>query len=158
MAETFRIEGLAELEKSLIELRENFNLSRASAKNIVKRALTKSAEPFRSDAEARAPVLTGHLKQSFTTGTKLTRRQKSKYRKESELEIFVGPGGMPQAITQEFGAVQHPPQPFMRPAWDSNKRGVLDRITGELKTEIDKAAKRLERKAARQAAKAKAGL
>jgi HK97 gp10 family phage protein len=141
-----------------MELRETMNLSRASAKNVVRRALTKAAAPIESDAEARAPQLRGHLKQSFTTGTKLTRRQKSQHKKESEVEIFVGPGGLPQAHLQEFGSSVHGPQPFLRPAWDSNKMSALNNIGKELASEIDKAAKRLERKAARLAAKARAGI
>lgn len=74
------------------------------------------------------------------------------------MEMFVGPGGHPQAITQEFGTFFHPPQPFMRPAWAAEKGSILEDLAGDIWEEIEKAAKRAERKRAREAAKAaKAG-
>ena len=91
MAQQFRVEGLAELERALKEL------PRATRKNVLKRALMAAAEPIRADAEAKAPRVTGALQLSITAGTSLMRRQKSQHRKESPVEVFVGPGGLPQA-------------------------------------------------------------
>jgi hypothetical protein len=53
----------------------------------------------------------------------------------------------------EFGTAHQPPQPWFRPVWDAMKRGVLDSIAGLLWSEIQKAAARAARKAARLAAK-----
>lgn len=158
MAQTFKVEGLSELEAALKGLREEFDLSRTTAKNIVKRALMKAADPIESDAAARAPVLTGVLQRSVSTGTKLSRRQKGLHHKESEVEIFVGAGALAQATAQEFGTSHNAPQPFLRPAWDSNKMAALDSIKETLGTEIEKATKRLAKKAQREALKLKAGL
>ena len=66
--------------------------------------------------------------------------------------MVIGPGRMPQAYMQEFGTVHHGPQPYMRPAWDANALQALELIKSELWNEIQKAAARLARKAARQAA------
>jgi hypothetical protein len=44
-----------------------------------------------------------------------------------------------------------PAQPFLRPAWDAGKRGVLNEFGRLLWAEIDKAAKRQARKALRAA-------
>lgn len=148
--QSFHIDGLSELEDALAEL------PKATGKNVLKRALTKAGEPIEEMAERLAPQLSGALKRSFTTGTKLSRRQKSQHEKESDVEVFVGPGSLAQAITQEFGTAHHGAKPFMRPAWDSNKSKAFDTIKEDIKTEIDKAVARLARKAARLAAKMKA--
>lgn len=146
MAERFRIEGLSELEHALREL------PKATGKNALKRALMKAGQPIEEDAERRAPVLRGHLQRSFGISTKLSRRQKSLHKKQSAVEVFIGPGPLPQAITQEFGTAHHGPQPFMRPAWDGNRMRTLERIKDDLANEIEKARARLARKAARTAA------
>lgn len=144
---TFKIEGLRELQSSLAELKK------ATQTNVLKRALMKAGAPVERDAEARAPHLRGHLKRGITTATKLTRRQKSRHRKESKVEVHIGAGGHPQAHLQEFGTAHHSPQPFLRPAWDGNRMKVLASIRNDLAFEIDKARQRAERKAARLAAK-----
>jgi HK97 gp10 family phage protein len=141
-----RLEGLRELRAALAEL------PKATGKNVLRRALMNAGEPIEQAAAAAAPVLRGHLQRSVTTGQKLTRRQKAKHRKESEVEVFVGAGGLAQAIQQEFGNVNHAAQPFLRPAWDANKVAVAKAIAGELAQEIEKTRARLAHKAARLAA------
>lgn len=158
-----KIEGLAELEKALAEL------PKATGKNVLKRVLTKRAQPFDSAWRALAPddPETGgnDLKSSGGIGTKLSPRQKSLHRKMfrddmASVEIFAGPGALTQAITSEFGTGprvhengkfvgESPPHPFVRPAWDSNKDGLLDGIAKDLGDEIMKAASRLARKRAK---------
>ncbi len=150
MKTTVKIEGLRELDAALGEL------PRATGKNVLRRVARTALQPFADDMTARAPVDDGHLRDSIGVGTKLTRRQASLHRKmfrddRASVEMFAGAGGLPQATQQEFGNEQHPPQPFARPAWDGNQRGILETIKTEISTEIDKAAKRLARKAARLA-------
>jgi HK97 gp10 family phage protein len=144
----FRVEGLSDLLEALQEL------PKATNNNVLKRFLMDVAEPIRGDAERNAPHRTGKLQRSISTGTKLSRRQKSQHIKQSAVEIFVGPASMTRAITQEFGTSQHGPKPYMRPAWDSNKKRALETMRDLLAAEIEKARARLARKAARQAAKA----
>jgi HK97 gp10 family phage protein len=138
-----RIEGLAETQEALTAL------SRSTQKNVVLRALLKAGEPIEEAAAAGAPHLSGALQRSVTTGTKLSRRQRSEHRKESEVEVFVGAGALAQAHLQEFGTFNNPAQPFLRPAWDGNKDEALDIFTKELKAEIDKSVKQAEAKAKR---------
>ena len=66
-----------------------------------------------------------------------------------------GPGGNvpPQGIQQEFGNRNHGPQPFMRPAWDGGQDALLEGIKDDLWAEIERAAARQAKKAARLAAK-----
>lgn len=141
MVERVKVHGLKELDDALREF------SKATERNIVRRALLKAGEPIVDTAASRAPRLRGHLQTSIGEGTKLSRRQKSLHRAKAGVEVFVGAGALVQAITQEFGTVSHPPQPFMRPAWDENKYRALERFKGAMSEEIDKAVKRAQRKA-----------
>lgn len=145
---TFRVEGLKELEAALKEL------PRATAKNVMKRALIKAAGPVAATGSALAPVKTGQLSASVAVGSKLTRRQKSKSPKQSEVEVYAGvTNSLPQGHLQEFGTAEHGPQPFMRPAWEQHKVGVLESIKADTWAEIEKAANRIAKKAARTKAK-----
>lgn len=138
-----RVDGLRELKEALEEL------PKATSTNVLKRALTKAAEPIETMAAAHAPMLTGHLKRSFNIGTKLSRRQSSLNQKQSKVELYVGPGPLVQAITQEFGTKTNRAQPFMRPAWDSQKNTALGLIKTNLADEIEKARARLAKKTAK---------
>lgn len=145
MFETVEVEGLAELETALRELPD------ATARNVLRRVAKKVLEPVAAHARSLAPVAEGRLVRSIVVGDKLSRRQKSQFQREdpNDVVMFVGAGALPQAHMQEFGTVDMPPQPFLRPAWDSNKGAVLDSIKGDMWAEIEKAAARLARKAAK---------
>jgi HK97 gp10 family phage protein len=146
---TFKIEGLRELDEVLQEL------PKATARNAVSRTLKEQGKPIADDGEARAPRLTGNLAQSYTVGTKLSRRQKKQHSKQSDVEVFIGPTPHAKSVQTEFGNRHQAPQPHLRPAWDGNVKRVLEGIRGSLANQIDKAVQRLARKAAREAAKMK---
>ena len=146
MRTTFSVEGLAELEGALGEL------PRATARNVLVRTLREQAEVVAEAGEANAPRLSGKLADSYTVGTKLSRRQKSKHKKESDVEVFVGPTPHPKSVQTEFGNAHQAAHPHLRPAWDSTHRQVLDGITDTLRKEVEKARARLARKAERMAA------
>lgn len=82
---------------------------------------------------------------------------KSARKGNSTVEMFIGPvvqafyarfvefGTAPRINGGKFAGTQHPgtaPQPFMRPAWDSEQQATLDRIGAEMWSEIRKAAAR----------------
>jgi HK97 gp10 family phage protein len=81
-------------------------------------------------------------------------------------EVLVGPDNRPQAHLMEFGTGERfhksgksvgaidPPRPYLRPAWDAHKGGLVDGIGEDLWAEIRKSA---ARKAKRLAKKAAAG-
>jgi hypothetical protein len=73
--------------------------------------------------------------------------------KESKVEIYVGPPSMARGIVSEFGSVKETPRPFMRPAWDANKKTAFLTIRNILADEIEKARQRAARKTARLLAK-----
>lgn len=105
-------------------------------------------------AAALAPEKTGKLSFSIAISPRRTRRVR-KQRKDAPtfFEIAMGPasglGTLYYATHDEFGTVDTPPQPFMRPAWDAGKAGLLDDVKDGLTVEIAKAAKRVAAKKAR---------
>jgi HK97 gp10 family phage protein len=147
---SFKIEGLSDLDDALTEL------PKATARNVLVRVLKKEAEPIRAAGERYAPRLTGKLAVSYTVSTVLSSRQRSMNRKESDVEVYVGPAPLAQATQTEFGNAHQAPHPHLRPAWDQNVNKILDNITKDLSDEIDKAVARLARKAQRLAAQMKA--
>ena len=145
MVEKVHIEGLSELKTALRELPD------ATAKNVLRRIMKKRGEPIAEHARQLVPVDQGDLRDSISVGTRLSKTQRRQHRKDGpdDVEMFIGPGPHPQAHLQEFGTQHHPAQPFMRPAWDAERMGVLEGLKDDLWTEIEKAAARLARKAAR---------
>lgn len=145
---TFKIEGVSELAAGFAD-----EFPKATATNIQKRALKDAADPIERDAKSNAPVRTGLLQEKIDIGAKLSPRQKSKNEKESKVEVYVGPPSMERGIVAEFGSVKQTPHPFMRPAWDANKRSAFNSIKDILEVEIEKARQRIARKTARLLAK-----
>lgn len=143
----FEVEGLSDLVDGLLN-----ELPKATATNVQKRALLKAAAPIEAAAKAAAPYRTGLLRERINISTKLSPAQKRALDKESKVEVYVGPPSMERAIVAEFGSVKQVPSPFMRPAWDSNKRSAFDSLKNDLAAEIEKARQRMARKAARQLA------
>ncbi len=150
------VEGLRELDRALGEL------PKATAKNALRRTLTSAAKPLVDHAARIAPDRPGKprndLQQSITVSTRLNKQQRRETRGESKsfAEVYVGPDvSVPNAHGhwQEFGTVDHGPQPFMRPAWQAEQGAVLEKIKTELGDEIMKAAQRVAKRAARLAAK-----
>lgn len=146
MAVTWKTEGFKELDDALAEL------SKAAGKGVLRRSLKKAAEPMAALASSMAPVgPTGNLAASVKYGTKLTKRQAGLHRKmfrddKASVEGFVGAND-PAAVPQEFGTVDHGPQPFMRPAWDADALPLLDRLGKVLAVEVEKSVKRARAKA-----------
>jgi HK97 gp10 family phage protein len=157
-----KLEGLAGLKKALDDL------PKATSKNVQRRVLLKRAQIVVDSAKAKAPVRLGHLRRSIIATTKrpagrasasrrafaaagggAAGRAASKAAGASMVEVFVGPGRHPQAGQQEFGNRNHPPHPYLRPAWDESQRRVLDGIADDMWAEIAKAGARLAKKAAR---------
>lgn len=144
--QTFRVDGLKELDEALKEL------PKATARNVLLRTLKKEAQPIADDAAAFAPDDPRTGGKDLHTSM-LVQSVPAKGR-ESDVEVAVGPSSKTfYGMFQEFGTAHHGPHPFLRPSWDSNVMPVLGRIRDTLAEEIEKARKRLARKAEREAAK-----
>lgn len=148
MKATFKVEGLAELDRQLAEL------SQSAGKGVLRRAGRAGLAPFDQAWRAKAPKLSGDLVESGGVGSKLTRRVRKSVERENSVEVFAGPGANPQAWQQEVGNHHHVAQPFVRPAWAETKEQALEIVRTVLGAEIMKAAKRKARKEAKAAAAA----
>jgi len=146
------VTGLRQIEAAMDDL------TLASGRGVLRRAGLNALKPVAEAARAMAPnnSATGapDLQSGIGVGTQLSKRQKGINRRlvkngKASAEVYAGAGPDPAAHNQEFGNVNHGPQPFMRPAWDGGKRQVLEDIKKELWAEISKAAKRAARKRAR---------
>jgi len=159
---TVRVDGLREVDAALSEL------PRATGKAVLRRVAMDALKPMAEEARRMAPddpSTNGRdLKNSIAVGrgkkTKAKFTGGKGFRSEAQaIEMHMGPAGSggrgapPQGLFQEFGTVNHPPQPFMRPAWDAGKDRMLEEIKDKLWAEISKASKRLARKSARLAAR-----
>lgn len=152
MKVTIKTEGFRQMEAALGEF------SKATARNVLRRAGMAALEPVADAMRAKAPVQQGgdeDLKDSIAVSAKLNPRQKRLNRDPSVVEIYAGPAGRdggsapPQGVQQEFGNENHGPQPFGRPAWDERGPGLLPDLGEALGGEIDKATARAQRKALR---------
>lgn len=151
-ASKVRIEGLAELDAALGEL------GKSAGKAVLRRVGIRSLAPLIAKAKTLVPVDDGDLRDSLKVTTKLSQRQRRQHRKlvaegKASVEMFAGASALPHAHLVEFGAHHMAAQPFMRPAWDSEKENVLNIIKTELGDEIVKTAARKARRLAKRAAK-----
>lgn len=139
-----RVEGLSELKTALRELPD------ATAKSVLLRIGRARLARIVEVARSMVPVLSGRLKKSLAVSTRLSRRQRAQHRKQGDdVEVFGGASALPHAHLVEFGSVHNQARPFMGPAWEATKDGLLKNITADLWHEIDKAAMRLAKKAAK---------
>jgi len=149
----FKVQGLKELDAAFGEYIEAFDVSKATAKNVMKRAAIDAITPMADLAESLAPVLTGHLRDSITEGTKLTARQARLNRArddKSTVEVSMGTSD-PAGVQQEFGNAHQQAHPFMRPALDAQTEPTINRVSGSFKVQLDKATARARRKALKAA-------
>lgn len=138
---TWKLSGGKELERALGELKT------ATARSVARRTLKEAGEPVARTARSLAPVDQRDLVESIDVSERLAPSVRREQPKKSAMEMYVGPGQHPQAITQEFGTWFHPAQPFMRPAWASTQLLALDIMVTLLGIEVEKAARRARRKA-----------
>ena len=148
------MEGLRALEAALADL------PKATGKAVLRRVATRALQPVAATAADLAPIDAdpantpkrppGTLKRSYVVGTRLNKRQARMARKlgKSAVEVYAGTND-PAGIQTEFGNAHQGAQPHLRPAWDQHQDDVLATVATELGGEIDKAAARLARKAAR---------
>ncbi len=169
---TFEVQGLKELEASLTEL------GKATARNVMQRALIKSAQPIADRAEAMAPRDRGKLAASISISAKSTSRagrkafaeamksglsrgdasaaaraaNKGAKGRDTFSQVFVGPTGEGfYGFFNEFGTEDMKAQPFMRPAFDAGAPESLASLKSDLASEIEKARARALKKALKKA-------
>lgn len=146
-----KVEGLAELEREMTQL------SKSAGRRVLRSSLQKSTPELINEMKSRAPVDSGALRDSITASSKLGKAQARRHRKmfkddRSAVEFFVGPSynlgaGGRHGHLLEFGTVKMSPQPFMRPAFDSDKMRLLGRVEDNLRQELNKSLARMMKRA-----------
>lgn len=151
--------GFEKLLKNLQKL-EKVSTQKAT----LRRALVKAAKPTAEKAASYAPYDDGELESSIGAGTRLSERGKAAAKSDPEskfrVNAYVGVSDdAPAAALVEFGTTEREtkdgrgtgsatPQPFLRPAWDSDVPKILERLKAEMATQIDKSvARQAKRKA-----------
>lgn len=128
-------------------------MSKATGRNVLRRALQVAGEPIAAVASRLAPEQSGRLAFSIVVSPQLTRRQRREG-KGSEVEMHIGPAGGTGALNYasfvEFGTVEMHAEPYMRPAWEGSKAAVLGLIESQLGVEVQRSAARAARKAMRR--------
>lgn len=152
MTLTVTMEGAAELEAALKEMAR-----RATQKTVVKRALTKAAEPTRGLWAALAPYDATsqglHLRDAIIVSAKTKSRETLENARPGDVTIYVGPDKrLPRhhGIEMEFGTFKDRPQPSGRPAWQATKDGAFDILGFLMWGEIDATSQRLAARAAKR--------
>ncbi|MFG1396137.1 HK97-gp10 family putative phage morphogenesis protein [Roseixanthobacter pseudopolyaromaticivorans] len=162
------VTGLREIGAGL----EQFKKSTASG--VLRRVLKKAAKPVEDAAKSNAPVLTGKLRASITTQVFTGSPGKSAFAKamrggasrddasaaaRDANARAAGRGASatvrvkataPHAHLVEFGTVHMHAEPFLGPALRTERGEVVQSIQADLKTEIEKTAKRVAARAAKK--------
>jgi len=152
----FELHGMEGLMDALSELP-----TMSMKKGVVRNALKKAALPVKEAAKANAQSLPFDNKaivDSIKVGTSLKKSQRGR-QDRSRVTVYVG-SSHPLAHLFEFGTAERftktgaarghiSPQPFLRTAWDANKKIALGRIGEEMWKAILKSAKLLSKKAQR---------
>lgn len=171
---SMRVEGLKELDAALAELVEATN--GRTGKSALRKAVMEGAELFVRAAKDGAPVRFGHLRRGIAAhaagnlvgadawgramrdgkgeeaaaaAARAATRAARASGEMATINVVVAAGLHPQAIWQEFGTEAHSAQPFMRPAFDSQKEAVVDAISQAVSRQIAAAAQRAARRALR---------
>ena len=148
---SFKFEGGKELEAALMSLGKT-----VTARNVGARALKLAADPIAVKALVLAPKDERDLEQSIKVGKAIAAFQRDGNRGDY-VATFVGIDESVDKRLHIYAAEQEngnpdrgmKAQPYMRPAWDSEKHKAVDRVAPALWDEISKAAARAAKKAAR---------
>lgn len=143
------VKGLRDVDRALSEL------PKATAKRTLLKVGTEALEPMRAEAQSLAPRDTGDLQISVAISQHRTRRVKRSRGPKRGVELAMGPsagtGVLNYATHVEFGTTRTAPQPYMRPAFNSNAEEVITTIGDKLFEEVTKATARYARRQAKRA-------
>lgn len=151
------MKGWRELAKSLQELGDDKEI-----RKVMKKALMKVAQPAADYAKSLAAKRTGKYANKIGVGSQVTRRQRRASDRPGPDEAFVyfGPRGSSPGHLIEFGTGPRrqangkstgamPPQPHMRPAFESFKHQMIEQLGKALGDQIEKSAARIAKRQAK---------
>lgn len=149
----FKLEGFAEFEQQLKDLADGYRHDLVARQTLVK-AAKHAMEPVLLAAQVRAPYdeeNTGpiHLRDTLRVDARIpnAKDKLSEYVNETDAAIaVVSAKKSAVSLSQEFGNARTAPQPFLRPALESNITTVLNNLKSELSSIIPLYAKKLRRR------------
>lgn len=138
MQATIKLDGLKGIEDALMKVKGS------TAKSKARRVLKQAGEPVARKMRQKVAVDEGDLRESIDVSPVLTRSQRRLQKKGAfaDVEMHIGPSGLVQGITTEFGTLNQPADPFARPAWYGMEIETLDLIGALLWVEVSKKARR----------------
>jgi HK97 gp10 family phage protein len=151
MGVSIKLEGIGEVDKALKALEAEFGDKMAQSKVLVP-AVREALKPVLAQAKANAPKDSGGLEKSLIIEARRpTRRdRRSKYVTQTDTVIAavttasgkklakMGIKSDARAIAQEFGTANHPAQPYLRTALESNAQTTVNNLAGILARRIEK--------------------
>lgn len=136
MVDTFDVQGLAELEKAMLELEAKV------ATSVLRKSARQAMAPVLTRAQSLAPEDTGALKADLKMRSKKNTSGKGK----TAITINVGhTRKAPHALQQEYGTSRHAAKPYLRESLKSQSEKVLNILSVRLKENIEKAWKKAKR-------------
>jgi HK97 gp10 family phage protein len=141
---TIKLEGIGNVDKALKALEDEFGDKLARSKVLIP-AVREALKPVLIQARANAPKDSGDLTRSLIVEARrpTSRDRRSKYVTRTDTVIAavttasgkklakMGIKSDARAIAQEFGTANHPAQPYLRPALESNAQSTVTRL-GEI--------------------------
>lgn len=141
MAKKFEITGLKEIDEVLKSLPEKLT------KQVLTGAYRKASKPLLEEMQRLVPQYEGDLQDSLGMVN-------AKTKDLEKAAVYVGPRNRPaqtyvgwRAHFAEFGTVNHPAQPFIRPAFDNKIGQVKDQIKLDVAEVLLRTMKRTIKKA-----------
>lgn len=129
-----RIEGTDKIARNLKAM------GKALTRKTLMPVLRENVQPIADDMKANAARASGEMADSVEATDRLSPAQRAAVQRIAPVEIYVGPGPLPQAIQEEFGNVDQAPRPFIRPAFDSGvDRAMRGIATDGIKVILDAA-------------------
>lgn len=117
-----RVEGTADIARKVKAM------GRALTRKTLKPILRENLQPIAEDMRSGAAIGTGEMAKSVRVSDRLSKTQRSKLDRIAPIEMYVGPGPLPQVIQEEFGNLHQLPRPFIRPAFDRGADKAIDGI------------------------------
>ncbi|WP_343347651.1 hypothetical protein WJT74_05160 [Sphingomicrobium sp. XHP0239] len=146
-----KFEGGRQLEAAFREL----DITQARKKGIARRALDRAAEPIHDDWAAHVDKQSGDMKKSIKIGSRKATKANRKFARGAGKDIVERFVGIDLTVNdrlavyapiEELGSEKQPANPAGRAAFESKKNVALDRLGDDLWEEIEKVAKRVNRK------------
>lgn len=123
--------GFADLDRKLAEL-ENSVLGG----ELVEQSMLAAAQPMADHAASIAKRRTGRIAESIRVGTPRSDVSPQRRRRLPKDTVVVVGASAPDAHLLERGSYKDAPQPFIRPAFEAEKKDLFKRFTAELRRRL----------------------